>query len=399
MPAPAKFRFTDALLKKLKAPDRPFAFYYDAEVSGLCFRITKNDARAFVLRYRIAGRERYISIGRFSTTATPEWTVTGARTKASELKGQIRLGIDPQEEVRAERNAKTIGDMIERYRADYFPRLRPSSQRDYGNLLKHDFASLNKIVLTELSFSDVEDWFRKLTKRAPIRANMAHSVLRMMLNLAISWEWIDKNVALRIKHNPAEKRARYLSPDEITSLTDALANEEDRQGANIVRLLLLTGARRGEVQSARWDDVDLSQQIWVKPAAATKQKKLHRIPLSAPACQLLADLRNTATSEWVFPAGSESGHRVEIQKTWYSLCRAAKIKDARIHDLRHTHASILASAGLSLHVIGQMLGHSSAQTTHRYAHLADDPLRRAAETAGAIITGGSSAEVIPMRKH
>lgn len=339
------FKFTDKGLRKLPEPTNAMALYYDTEVPGLCFRITQQGARAFVLRYRSHGRERYTTIGRFSMTPVPEWTVSAARTRASELKERVRLDHDPLDEARADRAAQTVQDMIDRFREEYLPlddskgdHLRPSSKRDYRNLIAHDFGALGKIRLKDLTLADIDGWHRKISKRAPIRANMAHTILRKMLNLAIKWGWIDKNPALGVKHNPEEKRQRYLTPDELARLTEALASEVDRQGANIIQMLMFTGARRGEVQSARWDDFDLGQGIWSKPASGTKQKKLHRIPLSTPARQLLTDLRvkaeksakekNEPISEWVFPAvKSECGHRVEITKTWYALRKAAKIKD------------------------------------------------------------------------
>jgi integrase len=160
--------------------------------------------------------------------------------------------------------------------------------------------------------------------------------------------------------------------------------------------LLLTGARRGEALQARWQDFDLASRTWSKPGAATKQKIQHDVPLSDAATQLLLDLQRRAGkgAEWVFPANGS--HRRDVKDAWASLCRSANITGARVHDLRHTYASVLVSAGLSLPIIGALLGHTTAQTTHRYAHLFDDPLRAAAERAGAIITGKPAAEVVPL---
>ena len=140
-------------------------------------------------------------------------------------------------------------------------------------------------------------------------------------------------------------------------------------------MLLLTGARRGEVQGARWDHFDLESGVWTKPGSTTKQKTVHRAPLSAPARQLLSDIRSNSDtrSEYVFP--SRNSHRVEVKRNWAAICRAAEIEDLRIHDLRHSYASLLASGGASLPVIGALLGHSQPATTARYAHLMDDPLR------------------------
>ena len=215
-----------------------------------------------------------------------------------------------------------------------------------------------------------------------------------MLNLAIKWGWRADNPAKGTERNPEEKRHRYLSSAELDRFTAALAKHSDQQAASIFRLLLLTGARRGEVQSMQWGDLELEVGVWTKPGATTKQRTLHRVPLSAPVRQLLADLeRERGDLEFVFP-GRLGGHRVEIKAAWRAICKAARIRDLRIHDLRHSYASQLVSAGFSLPTIGALLGHTQPATTHRYAHLADDPLRRATETVGAVIAGKPSADIV-----
>jgi integrase len=204
-----------------------------------------------------------------------------------------------------------------------------------------------------------------------------------MFSLAIRWGWRADNPANGIERNPDNKREHFLAGDEVARLTAALAEHRDPQAANIIRMLLLTGARRGEVLAMRWADLDLEAGVWVKPSAHTKQKKAHRVPLSAPALQLLAGIPQAG--EYVFP-GRSGGHRVEIKGNWQAIRKAARLEGVRVHDLRHSYASILASAGLSLPVIGALLGHTQAQTTARYAHLFDDPVRAATERVGAIVS-------------
>src|SRR5262249_13032946 len=149
----------------------------------------------------------------------------------------------------------------------------------------------------------------------------------------------------------------------------------------------------GETMQARWDDIDLAVGTWSKPGGTTKQKTVHSVPLSEAARRLLLDLRNRipADSEWVFPSAHGDGPRRDVKDAWAAACRAGGIKGARVHDLRHTYASVLVSAGLSLPVIGALLGHTTPTTTARYAHLFDDPLRAAAERASSIITGAPKA--------
>lgn len=220
-----------------------------------------------------------------------------------------------------------------------------------------------------------------------------------MFTLAIKWDWRTDNPVRGIERNNEEKRERYLNADELARLTVALAEHDDQQAANIFRVLLLTGACKGEVLAARWDQMDLTAGIWSKPSASTKQGKPHRVPLSAPARQLLSGLRENAAmgAECVFPGRGKNPHRTDVNGNWTRLIKAASITDARVHDLRHTYASLLASAGLSLPIIGALLGHTQPATTARYAHLLDDPLKQATEHVGAILSGQPSAEIVPIR--
>ena len=155
---------------------------------------------------------------------------------------------------------------------------------------------------------------------------------------AIRWKLRADNPVKGIERNQETKRRRYLSANELTRLTAALAALHDQQAANVVRFLLLTGARRGEVLSARWDQIDLKAGNWNKHATGTKQKLDHSVPLSDAALQLLTELYGDAEDEavFVFPARSREGHRTEVKDAWEALCKAASIEGARLHDLRHT---------------------------------------------------------------
>jgi integrase len=149
------------------------------------------------------------------------------------------------------------------------------------------------------------------------------------------------------------------------------------------------------VVKARWIDLDLNAGRWTKPSAHTKQRKTHVLPLSNAAVQLLQEIREDVPKDvpWVFPA-TNGGHRSVIKAAWATICETADIENARVHDLRHTHASVLINKGYSLPIVGRLLGHSTPSTTQRYAHLADDPLRRAVEDASAVITGKPSGEIV-----
>jgi integrase len=393
-------RSTDAP-GKLSVPATGNKIYYDGDggVPGFGVRVTANGARSFVLSYWTkGGRQRRITIGGF-----PNWTPGAARNKARELKRLIDDGGDPLGDIEAEREAPTVADLCARYVEEDLPRKRPGTALNYQILLKRHvqpyFGLHTKVA--DVRFEDVDALHRKITKAgSPYAANRTVALLSRMFNLSVRWGMRGTNPCKGVERNPENKRKRYLSGDELTRLTTALA-AYDPDIANIFRLLLLTGARRAEVLAMRWADIDLTEGIWTKPGSTTKQKTDHVVPLSAPARQLVAEMRERQTAkkkvvgEYVFPGAGSTGHVVEIKKAWKALCKAAGINGLRIHDVRHSFASQLASGGASLPLIGALLGHTQPSTTARYAHLFQDPQRAAVEKVAAIITAAIAPTVEP----
>jgi integrase len=390
-------RLTDRVLKLLPAPAKGNRIYYDDLVKGFGCRVTAAGARAFVVNYRrkADGLERRLTIGSF-----PEWTVAAAREEAKRLKREIDGGADPVGANREARDAATVADLCERFAQEVIPRKRPLTQRDYRRHIATAVRpALGRMKVAAITFADIDALHRKIGVRAPIQANRVLALLSRLFSMAVRWGLRADNPCKGIERNQEHKRQRYLTGLELARVTAALADMRDQGAANAIRLMLLTGARRGETLAARWRDIDLEGGVWVKPGATTKQKTAHRVPLSEAAVQLLAEMRQQAAAEteWLFPAPVKVGPRTAIQEAWQELRKAAAIPDVRLHDMRHSYASILASSGLSLPVIGALLGHTTASTTHRYSHLLDDPLRRATEIASAVIVGKASADVVPLR--
>lgn len=392
---------------KLPVPAKGNRVYYDGEdgVKGFGVRVTAAGARSFILTYWTkGGRQRRITIG-----TVGNWTTGSARIEARRLKRMIDEGGDPLGDIEAEREAPTVADLCVRFADEYLPRNRPGTVLNYTILLdryiRPHFGLHTKVA--EVRFEDIDALHRKITRAgSPYAANRTVAVLSRMFNLAIRWGMRADNPVRGIERNPENKRKRYLSGEELGRLTTALAAHADQDIANIFRLLLLTGARRGEVLTMRWADVDPTEGIWSKPGATTKQATDHVVPLSAPARQLLSELRERQTAkkkvlpEYVFPGAGSTGHVVSIKKAWKALCQSADISGLRIHDLRHSFASQLASGGASLPLIGSLLGHTQPSTTARYSHLFVDPQRAAVEKVAAIITaagnGGTTTEPTPL---
>jgi integrase len=385
----AKQRLTDAVVKRLPAPEKGYTVTLDSEARGFGVRVTAKGVRSFILNYYIRGRDRCLTIGQH-----PDWGVTAARARAKELRREIDAGNDPLADKEAERAAPTVFQLIDRFEAEHLPRKREVTAREYRRTLKNHirphFGEHAKVC--DVTYAHVDALHRKINKAgSPYAANRCVAIMSKMFSLAVRWGMRESNPAKGVERNREHHRRRYLSGDELGRLVAALADHPDRQAADAIRLLLLSGARRGEVLGMRWADIGLNEGTWSKPPSSTKQKEHHEVPLSAPARALLARIRDEQAApkrplgEFVFPSTGATGHLVEIKKSWATLCKAAGVKGLRLHDLRHSYASALVSSGASLPLIGSLLGHASPQTTSRYAHMFADPQRAAAEKIGVLI--------------
>jgi integrase len=390
-------RLTDAVCRKLAPPEKGNRIYYDGHGFGL--RVTANGARSFVLSYRTRdGRARRLTIGDLGA-----WTAGAARAEAADLRRQIDQGGDPLGERQDERNAETVAELADRFLAEHGARLRPKTLLDYRRIIDHHLRpALGRHKVKGVTFADIDRLHRQISKTAPYQANRCLAVLSVMFALAIRWHMRADNPCVGVARNKEHGRERYLTSDELARLLAALDDYRDQRTAAIFRLLLLTGSRRGEVLSMRWEDVDLATGRWAKPHGRTKQKERHVVPLSAAARAILAELA-TETSDlsgFIFPAGrGASGPMRTVEKPWKTICQAAGITGLRTHDLRHSYAAQLASSGVGLYTISRLLGHRKLGTTERYSHLTDAALREATERAGAILSGKPAAEIVPLDRR
>jgi integrase len=390
-------RLDDKTVRELAAPAKGNRVYYDrpntrgnAYTAGFGLRVTAAGARSFVLNYRTKdGRERRYTIGAYGP-----WSLLAAREEAKRLKRAIDTGADPVSAKRELRGAPTVADLLAKFDTEHIPTLRPSTQTEYRRLIREITTEIGKLKVATCSFEDVSKVHRKITQRgAPYAANRAVALLSSAFNLAILWKWREAASPTKgVKKNKEHAHERYLTPDELKRLSVALDAYPNQSTADAFRLMLLTGARCGEVLTATWDQINFDTNTWTKPRTSTKQKKDHVIPLSQPARQLLVRIRKTQTGDGrIFPGVNR------VQYAWEHIRAVAGLHDVRVHDLRHNYASVLANSGHGLPVIGRLLGHSSTAVTARYAHLYEDTLVKAADTAGAILTGKKPAKVLPFR--
>ena len=400
----ARVRLTKRLVDDFTPPETGQAFLWDAEIPGFGVRVTKQGGKAWIVQCRVrGGKQRRIVIGRCNKLALDR-----ARVEARKIIGAAELGQDPAQERREAREVKpdtdpTFGDFADRWLDEVVAKRNRAGTEKHRRLLikNHIKPHLGDKRLSEIGRKDIEDMHHAVSEKFPVAANRAVSVCSAILSTAVRWELLERNPTLQSHRNSEEGRERYLTPDELKALGKALEESPAQDSADVVRLLLLTGARVGEVLAMRWEQLDLAVGVWTKPASTTKQNKTHRVPLSAPAVTVLKkripagkkagdgkartlDRSAKKGNPWVFPGEGADGHMTTIRTFWAAICKRAKIKGARIHDLRHTFASLLVSAGESLPVVGALLGHTQAKTTSRYAHLMDEALRSAAEKVSKI---------------
>jgi integrase len=345
----ATVHLTDRLVRALEPPATGNRITYDAAVKGFGVRVTANGARSYVLTYSThAGRQRRITLGSF-----PDWNTTQARERAKELKRAVDAGGDPLADIEAEREAPDMGVLIERVRSEHFPRLRASSAVEYDRMIRNyvlkpkgHFAENTKVA--DITYDDIDALHRSITRRGyKHRANRCIALLSKMFALSIRWKMRADNPCKGVERHTEHARRRYIKPDELARLVEALAKFPDRDIADAIRLLLLTGARKNEVCSMKWADLDLGAGTWSKPPGSTKQNEAHTVPLSAPARQLLAERlsKRVDGESFVFPGRGSTRRIINIWHAWIRLCKTADIKGLRLHDLRHSYASALVSAG------------------------------------------------------
>jgi integrase len=358
-------------------------------------RVTPAGARAWCLNYRIkdTGRERRITIGDISA-----WPIPEAIKRAAELRREVDAGGDPLGSREQSREAPTVAQLVERFNEEALPSRAPRTQREYCAMFSGWIVpAIGKRKVADVQREDIERLHAKITGAGKERrANSVKSLCSTLFNTAITWKIISDNPVRNIKGNPEPGRERYLTAEEIERLVNVLEERRSRRPDSVdaITIAMLTGARRGELLTMRWNDLDLSEGVWVKPASSTKQGKLHRVPLSADAVAVLRRRQDERSvggkvirlrDDFVFRGGNSKTATNRLERDWDIVRAAAGLEDVRFHDLRHSFASLLVGEGLSLPIIGKMLGHTQASTTNRYAHLADAPLRAAAEiVAGKI---------------
>lgn len=403
--AERRARLTKRQLDGLEPAEKRF-IVWDEELTGFGVRVEPTGRKSFIVRYRAGDGGRKAPLRQVTIGGYGKLTADQARAEAKTVLAKAELGGDPAQDRHDRRRAKTVSDLAELYLSDYARStgLRASTIRDARSvLLRYALPRIGTTPVADVSLADIRRLHRATADAAGrYQANRTLAYLSKMFSLSIENGWRSDHPCLGVKKLPEDRRDRVLSDIEVTRFFAALAAYPDQGAADALRLLLFTGARRNEVLKATWDQFDLDAGIWLKPSAHTKQKRTHRFELDGPAIDLLRSRRRAdPLGRFLFPGRSRTAPRADLKRPWRWVKAQASLEGVKIHDLRHTLASYMASNGVPLAVIGKALGHTQAATTARYAHIADRSQRQATAAIGGIfneLASRPSPEVVKLKK-
>jgi len=370
-------KITKRLVEAAEVRDKDYIIC-DDDLAGFAVRVLPSGRRSYIAQYRIGNRYRRMSLGAHGVL-TPE----KARRMAFKVLAAVKDGEDPAGERSQARKACTVKELAERFDDEHIKvRLKPGTAREYRrNLRRFILPALGRLKVADVTRADISKFHHDL-RHIPYQANRNLEVISKMFVLAEMWGMRPdgSNPRLHIKKYPEKKRERYLNQKELSELGAVLSEAEeigveDIYAITAIRLLIFTGCRLNEIMTIKWIEVDFENGCLRLSDSKTGARVVH---LGPPALDLLANLKHQPNNPWVICGKIPGTNRKEIQKFWQRIRKSAGIEDVRIHDLRHSFASNAVAQGMSLPMIGKLLGHTQVQTTARYAHLAADPVKAAA---------------------
>lgn len=399
-------------------PSKNDYFIWDSELKGFGLKISKGGRKSYVCQYRTSGgrngHTRRLTIGAHGAP----WTVDTARVEAKKILGRAANGEDPALDKQDLKKRLSVAELCDQYLLHGCGTKKASTlATDRGRIARHIKPLIGRKKVPEVTRADIKKflqdvaqgktatdvktgkWGRAIVRGGKGTATRTLGLLGGIFAYAVDCGMIDISPVLGVKRFADKRGTRYLSQQELLALGKALqmaeAEGENTSALAIIKLLIFTGARKGEIEALKWAEVDFTKGYLKLADSKTGQKA---IPLNAGALQVLNEQKRIEASAYVFPAYRGYGHYEGTPKVWVQVRTMAGLQDVRLHDLRHSFASVAVSGGASLPIIGALLGHAHSATTQRYAHLSDDPLRAASEAVGnqiaAAMLSGSASNVV-----
>jgi integrase len=393
-------KLTKRLIEAIQ-PEHKDILLHDIELKGFRCKITPKGKRTYHVYYRtLEGQQRNPSIGTHGNI-----TCEQARNIARQWLAQVAKGEDPSLTKQNTRKLLSISEFIDEYLERYASQLKAKTLKEEKSILEnHIKQRLGKLSINTADRQEIMHLHQSM-KKTPYLANRVLETVNKLFNLATKWGYRTDSVnpCIFVDKYKEKSRDRFLSNEELATLSDVLNNCEIEhiempEAILAIRLLLLTGCRKNEICQLQWDWIDFSEQRINLPDSKTGKKTIY---LSAPAIELLQQATRIEGNPYVLAGRGGEGNYVSLQKAWVRIRAKAGITDVRLHDLRHSFASMAASGGLNLYMIGKLLGHTQQSTTQRYAHLVGKPLQEANNMVADRIMGamsGKTAEVIELKR-
>jgi integrase len=381
-----------ARLARETKPGARDVFLFDKALPGFGLRIHRSGAKAWIVQTRIEGKTRRIVIARHG-----EMEFAQARRRARDILARIRAGENPADDIRKEKTAPTVRDLAEEYLRRCDPYWKPSGRETIRIYLRaRILPTFAKMPVDRVRPEDVAAWFDAASRDKPGAANRAFEILRSMMFRAEEYGFREPgtNPCLGIRKNPRRAIARFLDTGELARLGRALDAREDEwpEAVAAIRLLALTGCRRGEVLNLRWRDIG-ENAITLRDSKSGPRS----VPLGEAARGNVIDTPPGPCDPdaFLFPRLGGSRHAHRLVACWRAVCDDANLGKVRLHDLRHTAASHAVMSGENLPLVGKLLGHRRHETTAGYAHLADGHLVETAEQVGGLIADAMNLHIVP----
>ena len=389
---------TSSVVAKAVCPcDQRKLDIFDTRTRGLMLEV-RPQGKTYYLRYQTAlGKTRQMRLAN-----AQDISLAQARQLADEARNKIAMGEDPAATKAAQRQVPTLGEFV---RDRYMPHIhgnKRSWKSDETLLRLHILPALGRKQINAITTAEVTAFQHAFKAKgyAPGTANRVLVLLRHLFNLAARWEVEGSG------SNPARKvdlfrlnneQQTFLSKDQVAVLLDTLQTSDNPQLLHIVKFLLLTGARKQEALKAEWREFDVANRAWVIPVS--KSGRARKVAISDALLGLLQCLPSRGNSPYLFPNPNTGKPYVSIWHPWDTARRKAGLPEVRIHDLRHSFASFLVNSGRSLYEVQKLLGHAHIKTTQRYAHLSNETLINAANTAGQFLPAIESSTTGPHREE
>lgn len=375
-------QLTQSMLQTLQPmPGKPRTEWCDDGVPGLyVLTSATSPIMTYYLRYKDhTGKTCHHKLGR-----TTEISLADARKRAKQWKAEITAnGRDPRAEAKALKAVPTMNELWVQYEAFAKPRKR-SFKRDEVIWRRQIQPNFGNVRINAVTRQQIQSLMTRLkaTGLAPASVDHVAKLIRRMLNMAVTWEMLDRNPASRIElFNEDNQVEHYLDDEQLQRLVSVLKTYPAKEVALICMFLLATGCRVNEALTAKWSLVDRQNRIWRVSAENSKSGKSRAVPLSDAALDVLDQIATEGRYDYVFVNPDTGKPYTHIRHTWIRIREKAEMPWLRLHDLRHSFASMLVNAGCSLFVVQQALGHADSRVTQRYSHLSSKTLQDAANNA------------------